>query len=255
MIAIEYRFKEYVMMLNGNKVDNNFGSVVRDDAGKLDSALSPCLVNVFLRMFTALLVTAIAAFAVIRFSFLQTLIFSSRYAFWGLMIAEIGLVIAISSFIDKMSIPAANALFFLYAAVNGLTMSVIFFAYNLGDIYSAFGISALMFLAMAGFGALTRRDLSSVGSICIMALFGIILASIVNFFLKSNVMDYVICYIGVLVFIGLTAYDTQRIKRMLAAAEEANQEDAIRKIAVIGALTLYLDFINLFLMVLRLKRK
>jgi FtsH-binding integral membrane protein len=243
------------MILNGKKFDNSFGSVVQNDAQKLDSALSSCLVNVFLRMFTALLVTAIAAFAVIRFSFLQNLIFSSKYIFWGLLIAEIGLVIAISSFIDKMTIPAANALFFLYAVVNGLTLSVIFFAYNLGDIYSAFGISALMFLAMAGFGALTHRDLSSVGSICIMALFGIILASIVNFFLKSNVMDYVICYIGIVVFIGLTAYDTQRIKKMLALAQEASQEDAIRKIAVIGALTLYLDFINLFLMILRLKRK
>jgi len=134
-------------------------------------------------------------------------------------------------------------------------MSAIFFAYSIGDIYRAFGITALMFLVMACFGALTRRDLTSIGSICIMGLFGIILASIINIFLKSSKFDYIISYVGILVFVGLTAYDTQRIKRMLIEAEETNQREAIKKISVLGALTLYLDFINLFIKILSLSRK
>ena len=240
------------MEINGNRVGNTFNSAVLDDAEKLKAALSSCLTNVFLQMFTALLVTAFCAYAVAIFDFLQSIIFASKFTFYGLLIAEFALVIVISICIDKISAAAANALFFLYAAVNGLTISSIFFVYNIGVIYNAFGISALMFAAMAGYGVLTRRDLSSVGSICIMALIGIILASLINFFLRSAMLDCLICYAGVLIFIGLTAYDTQRIKKMLAETGGANREEAIQRISVIGALSLYLDFINMFLMILRI---
>jgi FtsH-binding integral membrane protein len=243
------------MILNNNQGGGSFNPALWDNAGELSRAFSSCMVNVFLRMFLALLVTAFAAFSVIRFEFLLNFVFGSKFVFWGLIIAEIALVFAISAGINKMSVAAANALFLLYAVINGLTLSAIFFAYSFGDIYRAFGITALMFLVMACFGALTRRDLTSIGSICIMGLFGIILASIINIFLKSSMFDYIISYVGILVFVGLTAYDTQRIKRMLIEAEETNQREAIKKISVLGALTLYLDFINLFLKILRLFRK
>jgi len=203
-------------------------------------------------MFLALLVTAAAALAVVSSETLLALIFGGSYTVIGLVVVEIVLVLAISAGINRMSSTAANALFFLYAIVNGLTLSVIFLVYDIGAIYRAFTVSALMFAGMALYGTITRRDLTSIGSICIMGLFGIIIASIANFFFRSGTLDAIICYVGVLIFIGLTAYDTQRIKRMLREAHASSHEEAIRKISVIGALTLYLDFINLFLKILRI---
>ena len=219
---------------------------------ELDRAVSSCLTQVFLRMFAALLVTAAAAYAVAVSRTLQGIIFSNTFIFYALIIAELGLVLLISAGINKLSSPAANALFFIYAIVNGLTLSVIFLVYDIGVIYHAFAVAALMFAAMAIFGAVTHRDLSSIGSICMMGLFGIIIASLANFFFKSEALDTVVCYIGVLVFIGLTAYDTQRIKRMLTSANAVSHEIAVQKVSVIGALSLYLDFINLFLRLLRI---
>ncbi|MCL2338062.1 MAG: Bax inhibitor-1/YccA family protein [Firmicutes bacterium] len=222
-------------------------------AEEFSSAFSSCLTRVFLRMFAALLVTALAALMLVSSYSLQRLIFSNSYVFYALLIAELGLVWTISAAINKISAAAANGLFFLYAIINGLTLSVIFFVYDIGVIYNAFGISALMFGVMAVYGATTRKDLSSIGSLCIMGLIGIILASVLNIFLlHSTMLDAAVCYIGVLIFIGLTAYDTQRIKKMLAEVTEADQGEAIKKISVIGALAVYLDFINLFLMILRI---
>ena len=222
----------------------------------LDRATSSCLSRVFLRMFVALLITAGVAYAVVGSETMLRLIYGNQYTVIGLIIAELGLVIAISAGIRKMSSTVANVLFFAYAIVNGLTLSVIFLVYELGMIYHAFAVSALMFAGMAIYGTITRRDLSSIGSICIMALIGIIIASFVNFiFLKSEMLETVVLYIGVLVFVGLTAYDTQRIKRMLRDANSVDGTEAISKISVIGALTLYLDFINLFLKILRIMGK
>jgi len=219
---------------------------------ELSRATSSCLARVFLRMFAALLVTAAASLAVVESFALQRLIFSNIYVFYGLIISELVLVIGVAAGINKMSSTAANVLFFLYAIVNGLTLSVVFLVYDIGVIYHAFAVSALMFAGMALYGTVTRRDLSSIGSICIMGLFGIIIASIANFFFRSDTLDSVICYIGVLIFVGLTAYDTQRIKLMLRDANAGSHMEAIRKISVIGALTLYLDFINMFLKILRI---
>ena len=210
------------------------------------------MTNVFFRMFAALLVTTIAAFTVVNYEPLQYMILGSSFTFYGLMIAELALVIGISAGINRLSVSTANILFFIYALMNGLTLSVIFWAYELGVIYSAFGVSALMFAVMAGYGLMTHKDLTSIGSLCIMGLIGVIIASIVNLFMRNDMMDAIICYVGVFVFIGLTAYDSQRIRNMLAGAREANQEEAVSKITVIGALALYLDFINLFLSILRI---
>ena len=203
-------------------------------------------------MFAALLVTAAAALIVVESRALQSLIFSHEYVFYGLIIAEVVLVLGISAGMKRMSSAVANVLFFFFAILNGLTISVIFFAFDIGTIFQAFSISALMFAAMAVFGAVTKRDLSSVGSFCIMGLFGIIIASIANIFLRSDMIDFLVCYIGVLVFVGLTAYDTQRIRRSLRDAHGMGQVEALRKISVYGALSLYLNFINLFLKILRI---
>ena len=222
---------------------------------ELDRAVSSCLTRVFLRMFAALVVTAATAYAVATSFTLQLFIFGNIAVFYALLIVELGLVIAISAGIRKLSPIAANTLFFLYAIINGLTLSTIFLVYNIGIIYHAFAVSALMFAAIALFGAATKKDLSSIGSICIMGLFGIIIASLVNLFFRNEMIDTIVCYIGVLVFVGLTAYDTQRIKRMLGEANAESHDIAVRKISVIGALTLYLDFINLFLKILRIMGK
>lgn len=220
---------------------------------ELDRATASCLTRVFLRMFTALLVTAASAFAVASLEALQLLIFSSPYTFIVLIVAEVALVVLISARMSRMSTTVANVLFFSYAIVNGLTLSVIFLVYELGVIYHAFAVSALMFAGMALFGAITKRDLSSIGSICIMALFGVVVASIANvLFFRSEMLEILVLYIGVAVFVGLTAYDVQRVKRMLEGANGANQDEAVKKISVMGALTLYLDFINLFLRLLRI---
>jgi len=208
-------------------------------------------------MFAALLVTAAASFAVAGSYPLQQLIFGNIFIFYGLIIAELVFVVAVAAGINRISPVVANVLFFGYAIINGLTLSVIFLVYDIGVIYHAFAVSALMFAGMALFGTITRRDLSSVGSICIMGLFGVIIASVANFFFKSDSLDTIICYVGVLIFVGLTAYDTQRIKNMLRNANATSHVEAIQKISVVGALTLYLDFINLFLKFLRIlgKRK
>lgn len=169
--------------------------------------------------------------------------------FLPLLIGELLLVMAISFFIDKMSAATATALFALYSAVNGLTFSVIFLAYTMTSIASTFAICAGTFGAMAIYGSVTKRDLTSIGNICFMALIGLIIASIVNFFVASSILYWVVTYAGVLIFVGLTAYDAQKVKKM--ATMDMDSETA-GKAAVLGALSLYLDFINLFLFLLRI---
>ncbi|MCL1807689.1 MAG: Bax inhibitor-1/YccA family protein [Oscillospiraceae bacterium] len=241
------------MDYNGNETSGR--PMAWEQAENMRRALSACLTRVFMWMFAALVVTGFTALIVANSNALTVLVFGNPVIFYGLLIVEIGLVFGISAGMNKLSSGAAAALFFVYAAVNGLTLSVVFIVYELGTIYAAFGICAVMFAVMAGFGAVTKKDLSSVGSLLFMALIGLIAASLVNFFLQSEMLDYLVCYAGILIFVGLTAYDTQRTKKMLASAVEAGQEEAVRKISVIGALSLYLDFINLFLKILRLLGK
>ena len=239
---------------NGSQVRALFPSLWASPE-ELDRATSSCLNKVFLRMFAALVVTAAASLAVVSSAALQRFIFDNQFVFIALIVAELVLVVAVAAGINKLSATAANVLFFTYAIVNGLTLSFIFFVYDIGVIYHAFAVSALMFAGMALYGTITHRDLSSIGSICIMCLFGLIVASFANFFFRSDMLDSIICYVGVLIFVGLTAYDTQRVKVMLRNANENSHEEAIKKISVTGALTLYLDFINIFLKILRILGK
>ncbi len=171
--------------------------------------------------------------------------------FFVLIIAELGLVFYLSARIEKIQASTATGLFVGYSVLNGLTLSTIFLAYTSSSIAGTFFITAGMFGAMAMYGLVTKRDLSGWGSFLFMGLIGIILASLVNIFLQSSSMYWIISLIGVFIFTGLTAYDVQKIKRMGEAGIMSQGHEAIRKGSIMGALALYLDFINLFLMLLR----
>lgn len=202
--------------------------------------------QVYAWMGGGLLVTALMAMVTVSSPALLNAVFGNRLVFYALLLGEVGLVIAISGAINKLSAAMASFLFILYSALNGVTMSVIFAVYTAESIGSTFVIAAATFGAMSAFGYLTRRDLTGWGSFLFMGLIGVVIASVVNIFTRSDAAAWIISAVGVIVFTGLTAYDTWKIKAMAAAGAQG------RKPAILGALTLYLDFINLFLMLLRL---
>lgn len=169
-----------------------------------------------------------------------------------LVLAELGMVFYLSARVDKLQASTATGLFIGYAVLNGVTLSTIFLAYTSSSIAGTFFITAAMFGAMAIYGLVTKRDLSGLGSFLFMGLIGILVASLVNMFLQSSAMSWVISMVGVLVFTGLTAYDVQRIKSIGEQGIMTQGEEMIKKGSIMGALALYLDFINLFLMMLRL---
>lgn len=177
---------------------------------------------------------------------------ASSPIFFILIIAELGLVFFLSARVEKIKAGTASLMFYTYAILNGLTLSVIFLAYTRTSIAGTFFITAGMFAAMAVYGTVTKRDLSGFGSFLFMGLIGIIIASIVNIFLNSSSLYWAISFIGVFIFTGLTAYDVQKIKKMGERGILEQGEEAIKKGAIMGALALYLDFINLFLMLLRI---
>ena len=173
--------------------------------------------------------------------------------FLPLIVVEVLLVLAMSWMINKISPAVASVMFFIYAAINGVTLSWIFLAYQIGSIANVFFITCGTFAGMSIYGYVTKRDLTGVGSFCLMAIWGLIIAGIINIFWHNDLAQFVISCLGVLVFVGLTAYDTQKIKQLaLAAAEGQIDPASAKKFAVIGALELYLDFVNLFLYLLRL---
>jgi FtsH-binding integral membrane protein len=204
--------------------------------------------KVFGWMFLGLIVTAMAAFWVISSN--TASIFLNPMTLIVLSLVEIGLVIYLTRNVANLSSTAGKTLFILYSAVNGLTLSYIFYMYNLGTIYTAFGATALTFGAFALYGYMTKTDLTSFGKIAMFALIGIIISTIVNIFVRSSGFDLIISYIGVIIFSGLTAFDTQKIKEYYYSTNgDLELQD---KISIIGALALYLDFINLFLFILRI---
>lgn len=206
--------------------------------------------KVYLWMTFALTLTGFVAYRTTQSEFLLELIFSSSFGFIGLILAELALVFWISSGIQRMSSNMAIGLFLLYSVLNGMTLSVLLIAYTGASVASTFFITAGMFGAMSVYGYTTKQDLSSWGNLLFMALIGLILASVVNIFLQSSGLYWLINYIGVLVFVGLTAYDTQKIKQLAAQVIVESEEG--RKVAIFGALTLYLDFINMFIFMLRI---
>jgi FtsH-binding integral membrane protein len=214
------------------------------------SAVQTRVINqVYLWMTLGLALTGATAFFVASTDSIKQVIFGNQIVFWGLVIAELGLVFVISGLISRLSAAAATGLFFLYSALNGLTLASIFLVYNLGSIAGVFLITAGTFGVMSLYGITTKTDLTKIGNLLFMALIGMVIAGLVNIFIGSSVFSLIISVIGVVVFTGLTAYDAQRIKEMSTAALDGESEG---KIAVLGALSLYLNFINLFLSLLRL---
>jgi uncharacterized protein len=207
------------------------------------------MVKVYGWMTAALVVTAFVSMYVASSQNLIEMIVVNRLAFYGLIIAEIGIVWYLSSKVQTMTANTATLWFFLYALLNGLTLSVIFLVYSASSIASTFFITAGTFGVMSVYGYFTKSDLTSWGNILFMGVIGLIIAGVVNIFLQNDMFGMIISGVGVLIFVGLTAYDTQKIKEMNIIGNEGTDED--RKEAVMGALTLYLDFINLFLYLLR----
>ncbi len=211
------------------------------------SLVSNVMKRVYLTMTLGLLITAFTSlFCASSYSVISFFVQNS-WAMWVLVIAELGIVFGVSAGINRLSTGTAMALFILFAVINGLMLFPIFFAYTGESIAKTFFITAGTFGAMTIYGYCTNRDLSRWGSILFMALIGLIIASLVNIFVGSDTMGWIISVVGVLIFVGLTAWDTQQIKTMALTAPGA----AAGRLAVLGALTLYLDFINMFLYLLR----
>lgn len=215
------------------------------------SAFATLMKNVYLWMTLGLAMTGMTAYWLAgNPGFMQT-IFQSSGLFFGLVIAELALVWILSANIMRMSFPVAGVMFAAYAILNGVTMSFIFLAYTATSIATTFFVTAGTFGAMTVVGYVVKRDLSAMGRFLFMALIGLIIATVVNLFVASSVLSWALTYIGVLIFVGLTAYDTQKIKQMLMEYGDGVHEGTM-KLALMGSLTLYLDFINLFLYLLRI---
>ena len=208
------------------------------------------MVRVYNWMTAGLGITGFMAFYISNSPTMMNIIFGNPIMPIALIIIQIGLVFWLATRVMQMSASKATGVFMLYAGLTGITFSAIFMAYTTASIFSTFLVTAGTFGAMSLYGYTTKKDLTSWGSFLFMGLIGIIIASLVNIFMQSSMMHMIITYAGVLIFVGLTAYDTQKIKEMNILGNEGTEEDT--KEAIRGALTLYLDFINLFLMLLRL---
>jgi uncharacterized protein len=213
-----------------------------------DERVGAFLSKVYGWMFLGLLITAVIAFGVASSPALIETFFLNRLLFWGLIIAQLGVVIYLSARVDKVAPATAAILFMVYSALVGITSSVILLVYTAASIFSAFVVTAGMFGAMAVFGSITKKSLAGWGQFLFMGLIGVILASVVGIFWQNDALQFVICIVGVVVFTGLTAYDAQRLKHMAVALPDGR----VGSYAVVGALSLYLDFINLFFFILRL---
>ena len=225
--------------MNTREFDNYY--LERD--GTLSQVFPALMRKVYLWMTLALTITGMTAYGVATSPNIQVLIFQNTAIFWGLMIGELALVMIVSAGINRLSLTTATLLFALYSVLNGVTMSSIFLVYTAASIAKVFFITAATFAAMAFYGYTTKRDLSRMGALLFMA-------TVVNIFLKSSGLDLILSYGGVLIFVGLTAWDSQKIKKMLST--QYDMSEGAQKLALLGALSLYLDFINLFLYLLRI---
>ncbi len=226
-------------------------------AHAMEGARTQALVNEFVRsvynwMAIGLGLTGVVAWYVSSSPAAVQMIFGNKMLFFVLIIAQLGMVFSLSGMISRMSAGTATGLFVVYSGLNGLTLSFVFLVYTQTSIVSTFFVCAGTFLACSIYGWTTKRDLTSFGGFLMMGLIGIIIASLVNMFIRSSGLSMMISYIGVFVFVGLTAYDTQKIKNLAMTQPSGLEAGVVRKGAILGALSLYLDFINLFLMLLRI---
>ena len=225
-------------------------SSVRQQEIVSTNTFSALMRKVYTWMALALTITGFTAYYVASSPAILQAIMTNQILFFGLLIGELALVWGVSAAINRLALTTATLLFILYSVLNGVTMSFIFLAYTMTSIASVFFITAGTFAAMSLYGYFTKADLSKMGQILFMALIGLIIATIVNLFIKSSGLTMILSYVGVLIFVGLTAWDTQKIKQMLQVAPDTGE--TAQKVALMGALSLYLDFINLFLYLLRI---
>jgi hypothetical protein len=224
---------------------------VRDGRDLTPSITFPALMQkVYTWMAFAMIITGVTAYGVANSPSLLGMIYTNPVVLWGLIIAEFALVFGITGMINRLSLTTATLMFVAYSVINGAMLSSIFLVYTMNSIGQVFFITSATFGVMAFIGYTTKTDLTSMGKILFMALIGMIIATVVNIFVGSTGLQTVTSYLGVLIFVGLTAYDSQKIKHMLYEQEVA--DEGAQKLALIGALTLYLDFINLFLYLLRI---
>lgn len=247
-------------MANYDNQASRYGSVPRTDVGVIDEGLRAHMVRVYNYMASGLVLTAALAWGTFRLAFVETAngaleltqlgatLFASPLL-WVIVFAPLALVFFVSFRVQHMSVSAAQTTFWVFAGLMGVSLATIFARYELGSIFQVFAITAAMFGAMSLWGYTTKRDLTGVGSFLFMGLIGIVIASIVNWWMQSDMIGWIVSVLGVVIFTGLTAYDTQKIKEMYYVGDDGTV--AGRK-AIMGALSLYLDFINLFLMLLRL---
>jgi len=228
----------------------NFQGIQAERQWDVSAAFPVLMRKVYVWMTLALVITGFTAYGVATSPGILQAIYTNQILFWGLIIAEFALVFGVSAAINRLSLATATVMFILYSVINGALLSYIFLAYTASSVATVFFITAGTFGAMALIGYTTKTDLSSMGKILFMALIGLIIATLVNVFIKSDGLTMILSYVGVLIFVGLTAWDSQKIKQMLLQAPDAGE--GAQKLALLGALTLYLDFINLFIYLLRI---
>ena len=233
-----------------NYNDFHYGAVSQNRDLEMQAAFPVLMRKVYTWMTLALVLTGLTAYGVATSPGIMMALYSNSALMWGLVIAEFALVIGISAAINRLSLATATLMFVAYSVINGAMLSSIFMIYTAASIASVFFITAATFAVMALIGYTTKTDLTSVGKLLFMALIGLVIATIVNMFIGSSTMTLICSYVGVLIFVGLTAYDSQKIKNMLMQAPDAGESS--QKLALLGALTLYLDFINLFIYLLRI---
>ena len=224
--------------------------MINEQEGKVSLAFPALMRKVYVWMTLALVITGMTAYIVSHNENIIMTMMTTPALMWGLIIGELALVFVISGMIQRLSLTVGTLLFVIYSALNGLTLAPILMIYTGASVAKVFFITAGTFAAMAFFGYTTKKDLSSIGRLLFIALIGLIIATVVNLFMKSSGLEMVLSYLGVAIFVGLTAWDTQKIKMMLAQCAEPTEE--AQKLALLGSLSLYLDFVNLFIYLLRI---
>jgi FtsH-binding integral membrane protein len=243
-----------------NEYNNNEYNNIPDGSSYVNEPVSESQIAMHMTkvmgwMFLGLLTTFVISLLCLATPWVLALLLDYPAAYYGVVIAELVVVVAMTAAKNKLNATAATVMFMGYAALTGVTMAVIALLFEISSIFFVFLLTAAIFLIMAVYGVVTRRDMTKLGPMLTFGLLGIIGAGIVNLFLRSSMLDFIVCAVGVVVFIGLTAYDAKMIKESYIYAMNSGLEeesDAVRKASIFGALTLYLDFINLFLKLLRL---
>ena len=242
--------KEMYNLINSQNNQQSTGFAVNETERGISGVFSALMRKVYTWMTLALLITGVTAYGVASSPTLLMTLMTSRGLLFGLIIAELALVFIITGALQRLSLTTATLLFIVYSVLNGAMLSSVYVVYTMTSLATVFFITSGSFGARAIYGYTTKKDLTSLGKILFMALIGLIIATVVNMFLKSSGFDYILSYAGVAIFVGLTAWDSQKIKQMLQT--QYDMSEGAQKLALIGALTLYLDFINLFLYLLRI---